>query len=410
MGEIYFFDSSRVLFLKMNDQLYCKVRIGRKGEIRRISIPAPQSFVQFKSLIIDALDLSSRPHFTDADIRFKYEDEEKDLISIYTDADLAEALRQVELAGDHLLRLTVGAFKEKSAPEEKKKGGCPAAAACHPFAQHGGFGGIHQMLSTLGVSLPEMLANPNIRSMAEGLVNSNAGLVKVVTNYICDHCDKEIVGDRYKSTTQDNFDLCASCSHSEAGVQLDKIHKFQKVSAFESLMACLNNGGTFDAAFETETKPEPSKQHAASCDICSEMIVGDRFKCLDCLDYDECQSCRAVSKHEHEFYQITDVNVRQIPSDVLAAHRAKKEAEKAAQEAAEKKAQELEKASRKVPAPVHRVATPVPSAPVEAREPSAFEKNLQVLEGMGFTDRKRNISVLVRNRNKLFESIQELLA
>ena len=38
------------------------------------------------------------------------------------------------------------------------------------------------MLSTLGVSLPEMLANPNIRSMAEGLVNSNAGLVKVVMN------------------------------------------------------------------------------------------------------------------------------------------------------------------------------------------------------------------------------------
>jgi hypothetical protein len=272
-------------------------------------------------------------------------------------------------------------------------------------------------MAQLGVSLPEMLANPNIRSMAEGLVNSNAGLVRIVTNYLCDNCDKEIAGERYKSTTQENFDLCSTCALSATGAELEKIHKFKKITAFESLIACLNNGGTFDAAFETEQVPKV-QQHCASCDICSQMIVGDRYKCLDCLDYDECASCRSASKHDHEFYCISDVTVRSIPAEVMAVHKAKKAeaeqaaaAKKAAEEEAAKKASELEQASRKVPARVHHVAAPVPSAPVEvAREPSAFEKNLQTLEGMGFTDRKKNIQVLVRNRNRLFESIQELLA
>jgi len=62
------------------------------------------------------------------------------------------------------------------------------------------------------------------------------------------------------------------------------------------------------------------------------------------------------------------------------------------------------------PVEVKPVEAPKPSAPVEPeREPSAFEKNLQTLESMGFTDRKKCIQALVRNRNQLFETIQELL-
>ena len=72
-----------------------------------------------------------------------------------------------------------------------------------------------------------------------------------------------------------------------------------------------------------------------------------------------------------------------------------------------------------------KIQVPTPSAPPidvvappkkeeepkeEPKKPrTAFESNLEHLEGMGFTDRKINIQVLVRNRNNLDDSIQELL-
>ena len=39
----------------------------------------------------------------------------------------------------------------------------------------------------------------------------------------------------------------------------------------------------------------------------------------------------------------------------------------------------------------------------------ALNANLKTLESRGFIDRRRNIQVLVRQRNRLFEAIQELL-
>merc|ERR1712137_398541 len=105
-----------------------------------------------------------------------------------------------------------------------------------------------------------------------------------------------------------------------------------------------------------------------------------------------------------------------IPDDVRAAYNERKaaaqdakKAEEAAKQAQADAKKAAEEASRLKKKEVHVV--PKPTAPKPEPKPaSAFEANLQTLESMGFTDRKRNIQVLVRNRNKLFESIQELLS
>ena len=303
-----------------NNKLMIKARLGRKGdEIRRLTVDAPASFAAFQSALDEALALKTR--FPDG-FTVKYEDEESDMVTMVTDSDLRECMRQVAISDDNLLRLSISGTSSSSRCKERKEqrrasagaGCCPAMGGGHPLAG---------LLSQLQCGLPELLSNPNIRSMAEGLVNANAGLVKIVTNFACDHCQSQICGDRFASTTQQNFDLCSNCMLSSVGQELEKTHKFKKVSAFEALMECLKAGGTFDAAFEKEDPSAPAR-HRAICDVCSAPIVGVRHKCLECADYDECDACRSASKHEHEMYAICDPSVRRIPEEVMAEYAAAK--------------------------------------------------------------------------------------
>jgi len=417
MGEKHFFDKGFYIII-MEAKLQIKAKIGRKGEeIRRLTIPMPTTFEQFKTSVFNALELSKRPHFSAEDVKLKYEDEESDFVSVYNDADLQEALRQVRISDDNLLRLSITAGRR---PEKKEKaaaasGGCPAFGGmpgCNPLTS---------LFQQLQCSLPDMLANPAIAKMAEGLFSKNPEFVRIETQFVCDVCGERISGDRFHSTTRDNYDVCSACMQSK-GAQLSQEHQFEKVTAFQQLLDCLRNGGTFDAAFE-ETKPAAAPAvHHALCDECSSTIVGLRHKCLECQDFDLCDVCMATSEHEHEFHSIAEQGGA-IPDDVRAAYNERKAAAQAAKQAQEdaKKAEEAakqaqadakkaaEEASRLKKKEVHVV--PKPTAPKPEPKPaSAFEANLQTLESMGFTDRKRNIQVLVRNRNKLFESIQELLS
>jgi len=283
-------------------------------------------------------------------------------------------------------------------------------------------------------SLPDLLNNPALRSMAEGMMQSN--LVKVVQPFVCDACNANIAGDRFNSSTNPDFDLCKSCMESAKGQELEKEHKFKRITALEALIATLRNGGTFDAFFApgTASEPEPAARHHAICDVCNQSIVGVRHRCLDCADYDECNVCHlrpAPHVDGHVFHAMPDPSVRAVPEEVALKHRAMRETEEASKRAAAAQAEANKRAAEAEaeaiankereaalltklvapPLPCNKVEDAVPVEPVvvDEKEPSAFERNLQTLESMGFSDRKRNIQVLVRNRNKLFESIQELL-
>lgn len=94
---------------------------------------------------------------------------------------------------------------------------------------------------------------------------------------------------------------------------------------FGNIMASTFGDATDRADTSTPTLtarpvPEPpieqQKQHVNSgavhhgivCDVCNTTIVGVRYKCLDCLDYDLCQGCmvdRSTSHPIHEFHKIT---------------------------------------------------------------------------------------------------------
>ncbi|KZV63109.1 hypothetical protein PENSPDRAFT_657598, partial [Peniophora sp. CONT] len=44
----------------------------------------------------------------------------------------------------------------------------------------------------------------------------------------------------------------------------------------------------------TTKDSESGHHHAARCDVCGSSIVGSRFKCLNCPDWDACGSCVAT--------------------------------------------------------------------------------------------------------------------
>lgn len=73
--------------------------------------------------------------------------------------------------------------------------------------------------------------------------------------------------------------------------------------------------------------PKPA-EHLATCDSCDRTIIGVRWKCLDCPDWDACHACAAVLPQihpGHDFVKLrnaTDlVESRQSINKVLAFHK-----------------------------------------------------------------------------------------
>jgi hypothetical protein len=396
----------------------------RFPEIRRVSVPRPATFEAFRAALVEALDLSKRPMYT-GELRITYEDEEGDKVTVATNADFLEMLRQHSNDAEELLRIAVvpGKVHGHSHGGANKTDEEGAGSRCGRHFRHFGrhLGPLHGLLQQLKVGLPELLENPALRSMAEGLISANSGLVRIDTGRVCDACNSAIMGDRFASTTKSDFDLCSACMLSEAGQKLEPEHKFKKVAAFDALLDCLRQGGGVDAFFAGGEKEEAGPvAHHATCDVCSQTIVGSRFKSMAERDYDECAACRAKSsKPADEFFEMKDPAVRTIPEEARAAFEARKQ----------QQAEKSKEAPRLVqpkpivveqPKPVAAVVVveqpkvaeqPKPVAPPAEpeRQPSAFEVNLQTLESMGFNDRRKNITILVRARNQLFDAIQQLL-
>ena len=100
---------------------------------------------------------------------------------------------------------------------------------------------------------------------------------------ICDGCNMHpIVGKRYKCETCPNFDFCEKCYEKE---KAKHNHKFGIIE-------------------KNEGKPI---HHGYICDGCNKgPIIGNRFKCTVCDDFDFCETCEEKFKdqHKHPFLKI----------------------------------------------------------------------------------------------------------
>jgi len=210
----------------------------------------------------------------------------------------------------------------------------------------------------------------------------------------------------------------------EISINLEDIEK-EVSPCIESLMSQLQN------AFPKvgEAFCELTTAHRAICDGCNSRIFGVRWKCLECPDYDLCNTCKESGKIHvnHKFDRIE----RQLPfarsPETPKKEEPKKEEPKKVEPKVEvkketPKAEEPKKEEPKKVEPKVEVKKETPKeAPKEVpkkeepkkeepkKEVSPLESKLIQLEEMGFADRSRNIELLVTRKGDMLHVIRDLL-
>ncbi|CDZ98811.1 Uncharacterized conserved protein [Phaffia rhodozyma] len=115
----------------------------------------------------------------------------------------------------------------------------------------------------------------------------------------CDGCSKQVLGLRYKCIECSNFDLCATCfPSSKLHGGSSRSHKF-KSFVHPSLADRLESSAPVPAPAEQSAPSPPRRVHMATCDFCSSRIIGERFKCQECPDFDTCASCFGTVEDHH---------------------------------------------------------------------------------------------------------------
>lgn len=117
-------------------------------------------------------------------------------------------------------------------------------------------------------------------------------------NVRCDGCKvKSIKGYRYKCSVCPNFDLCERCE-----ATTDHDHIFFKIK--KPLDNQIESGDNI-AFSQPENKNPKSREQVhrrVCCDGCGmKPIIGNRYKCTVCPNFDFCQNCKENRNHDHSF-------------------------------------------------------------------------------------------------------------
>ena len=151
--------------------------------------------------------------------------------------------------------------------------------------------------------LPEPTSAP--QAIPEPPVSMNHPTAPVHANVTCDICDSVVVGTRHKCLDCPDYDLCQSCIDQGGAQRHQPFHEFIDIKEPGRVIVhtVFDNARRMPArstpqASEPAPAPAPST-HRANCDLCESRIVGDRYKCLNCPDFDTCQSCFAITKEQH---------------------------------------------------------------------------------------------------------------
>jgi hypothetical protein len=185
---------------------------------------------------------------------------------------------------------------------------------------------------------------------------------------------------------------------------------------------------TFAQVFPKE-QPKREMVHGAICDACNTRIKGIRYKCVQCPDYDLCNSCKQQNFHkEHEFNVIfagrpcsgpcrsasapaTPVTERDprvlVPLRVATPEPKREEPRKPVDIPLQVVSKEEPKVEPKKEEPKEEPK----KEELKKEEPkvSAFEAKLHQLEEMGFVTKERNVELLVKHKGDMIAVVKDLL-
>lgn len=246
-----------------------------ENDTRRVPFSGP--------LTIERLSNLAATFFPGRAFRFAYTDEDGDSISVSTDADLAEAARSASAKGsaNPILRVTLTAVPVPVVSAAPAPAPAPAVSAAPAPAP---------------AAAPAKAAEPDAQPAAQPAAASADQFAQMMPFL------RQVLG---------NVDVAALLPQIQVA-----IGSFVASPQFRQLFSQLNNGAhavergvnqAFQAAAAAVTPAERHTHNNITCDGCQlAPIVGVRYKCANCPNFDLCESCEAKGVHDptHVFLKI----------------------------------------------------------------------------------------------------------
>ncbi|KAF9507017.1 hypothetical protein BS47DRAFT_1352132 [Hydnum rufescens UP504] len=151
-----------------------------------------------------------------------------------------------------------------------------------------------------------------------------------VHDSICDVCDKRIIGVRHKCLDCADYDMCDPCMNTRRYEAHDDSHNFARLGTPGTVIVHRVLESSLGPASATETESPPSVPvsplptrvamatgpfaHAARCNMCDSRILGNRYKCVGCPDFDTCSSCFTITPEQHPHHAFVKVSK---PEDIV---------------------------------------------------------------------------------------------
>jgi len=293
--------------------LVLKIKLGE--DTRRLTVESAPTFAQLVVLLKQLFPNLREP------FQVKYEDEDKDLITITTDVELKESVNVCSITqsslGSPVLRLfltvppqttqapSVGkeeATFEQKGQEQPEAANPFAAFANSPLAQLFNNPALLQSIAGPILSNPQMLQamlGQFLASMGPGQQQTNiSDLTKLFQNLGLNQTEQQQSANP-QQTAQGFAQLLNN----------PMLRDFlpQMMGMFGNF-AQNNPFGQPTSTPASPPKEEGDQQHpGVVCDSCGNGIAGIRYKCNNCPDYDLCQACEAkggVHDPSHVFLKI----------------------------------------------------------------------------------------------------------
>ncbi|KAK0199026.1 hypothetical protein F5146DRAFT_919527 [Armillaria mellea] len=135
---------------------------------------------------------------------------------------------------------------------------------------------------------------------------------------LCNCCAKQIEGVRHKCLDCSDYDLCTQCITTGGAERHDPFHEFWEVT--EPGRVIVSRIGSTAPPVPAPQVPTPAVTpavHSATCNLCDSRIRGDRYKCVNCPDFDTCSSCYAITKEQHPYHAFVKIS---NPADYLRSN------------------------------------------------------------------------------------------